>query len=105
MKTGNEGFAVMVSLLVRLRFAPEDREQIAEDLRQLAAESRREPGCITYIPHHVEGDPDTVVIYEQYRDEDAQAAHRKTEHFRKYAVEGLFQRMKDRSIEDLIALF
>ena len=94
----------MVSLIVRFRFAPEDRAEVAETLRLLAAASRQEPGCVSYIPHLVEGDPDTVLIYEQYRDAAAQAAHRDSEHFKQYAVGGIFQMMKERSVENLHAL-
>lgn len=94
----------MVSFAVRLKFAPEDRTDIAESLRLLTAASRQEPGCISYIPHQVEDDPDTVLIYEQYRDAQALAAHRETEHFKKHAVGGLFQKMRERSVENLIAL-
>jgi quinol monooxygenase YgiN len=95
----------MVSFVIRFTFAPEDRAEMAEAARLLAAETRKEPGCITYIPHHIEGDPDTIVTYEQYKDEEALAAHRKSAHFNKYAVEGLFQKMKERNLENLIALF
>jgi quinol monooxygenase YgiN len=94
----------MVSFIVRFKFAPEDRAEMAEAVRILAEESRREPGCVSYIPHQAEDDLDTVVIYEQYVDEDALAAHRESPHFKKYAVGGLFQKMKDRSLENLIAL-
>ena len=94
----------MVSFTVRLKFAAEDRADMAETLRLLAEASRQEPGCVSYIPHQVEGDPDTVVIYEQYRDSQALAAHRATEHFQKLAVGGLYQRMRDRSVENLTAL-
>ncbi len=94
----------MVSFVIRFRFTPEDRAEVAEALRMLTAESRREPGCVSYIPHHVEGDPDTIVIYEQYQDEKALAAHRETAHFKKYGVGGLFQKMKERDLENLIAL-
>ena len=69
-----------------------------------SARSRQEPGCVTYIPHAIEGDPDTVLIYEQYRDEPAAHAHRESDHFKKYAVGGLYQRMRERSREDLVAL-
>jgi quinol monooxygenase YgiN len=75
----------MVSFTARFTFAPEDRDEIAEVLRLVTSESRREPGCVTYIPHHVEGDPDTIVIYEQYKDAAALAAHRDSAHFKKYA--------------------
>ena len=93
--------AESVSFLVRLRFAPEDRQDISEFLRQLTTASRQEPGCLTYIPHWSEAAPDTVLIYEQYRDRAAHEAHRATAHFQKYAVGGLYQRMKERAVEDL----
>jgi len=94
----------MVSFTVRFTFAPEDRAEVAEALRLLTAGSRQEPGCVSYIPHHVEGDPDTIVIYEQYLDDKALAAHRETAHFKKYGVGGLFQKMKNRTLENLVAL-
>ena len=94
----------MISFIVRLKFAPEDRSAMAETLRHLAAESRREEGCISYIPHLQQENPDAVLIYEQYRDEQALAAHRESEHFRKYAVGGLYQKMLERTVENLSAL-
>jgi quinol monooxygenase YgiN len=94
----------MVSLIVRLKFTPEDRADVAETLHLLAAASRQEPGCVSYIAHRLEDDPDTVLIYEQYRDAAAQAAHRASEHFKRHAVAGLFQKMKERSVENLIAV-
>jgi len=94
----------MVSFLVRMTFAPEDRAELAEILRELATASRQEPGCVTYVPHLVEGDPDTVLIYEQYRDAGALEAHGQSAHFKKYAVGGLYQKMRERSREDLVAL-
>ena len=94
----------MITFTVRMTFAPEDRQEVAEMLRALAEASRQEPGCVTYIPHCVEGDPNTVLIYEQYRDEAAAEAHRQTPHFKKYAVGGLYQKMRERAREDLVAL-
>ncbi len=94
----------MISFAVRLKFAPEDRAEIAETLRLLTLASRQEPGCVSYIPHSLEDDPDTVVIYEQYRDAKALAAHRASEHFKLHAVGGLYQKMRERSVENLVAL-
>jgi quinol monooxygenase YgiN len=94
----------MISFVVRLKFAPEDRADITETLRLLATASRQEPGCVSYIPHHIEGDPDTVLIYEQYKDAKALAAHSESAHFKQYAVAGLYQRMRERSREDLVAV-
>jgi quinol monooxygenase YgiN len=44
------------------------------------------------------------LIYEQYVDEKALQAHRESAHFKKYAVGGLYQRMRERAVENLIAL-
>ncbi len=94
----------MISFAVRLRFAQEDRENVLNAVRQLAEASRREPGCITYIPHETKGDTGLIMIYEQYRDEAALDAHRASAHFHEYAIGGLYQWMKERSVEDLNAL-
>ncbi len=94
----------MVSFTVRMMFRAEDREEIAEALRVLAAESRKEPGCVSYVPHTVESNPDTVLIYEQYADDAAVEHHRGTAHFARYAVGVLYQKMLERQMEVLIAL-
>lgn len=87
-----------------MKFRSEDLAEIAEILRQLTAASRLEPGCVTYVPHFIESEPDTVVIYEQYKDEAAVEAHRGTPHFAKYAVGGLYQKMLERHVETLNAV-
>jgi quinol monooxygenase YgiN len=87
-----------------MTFRPEDREEIATILRELAAASRTEAGCISYVPHRVESDPDSIVIYEQYRDMAALDAHRASPHFALYAIGGLYQRMLVRSVEMLESL-
>jgi quinol monooxygenase YgiN len=101
---GKRELDFMVSFTVRMKFASEDRADVAETLRLLAAASRQEPGCVTYVPHYVEGDPDTVLIYEQYKDAKALAAHRETDHFKKHAVGGLYQKMRERVVENLVAV-
>jgi len=94
----------MVSFTVRMRFADQDRQQISEILEKLAAASRQEPGCLSYIPHWVEDDPSTVLIYEQYRDGQSLDAHRASSHFKEFAVGGLYQLMRDRTVENLTAV-
>jgi quinol monooxygenase YgiN len=94
----------MISFTVRMTFSPDDRADVAETLRVLALASRQEPGCVSYIPHYVEGNPDTVLVYEQYRDAAAAEAHRQSQHFKQHAVGGLYQKMRERLREDLVAL-
>ncbi len=94
----------MVSFTVRMTFRPDDRDEIAQTLRELTRLSREEPGCVSYIPHQVESDPDTVLIYEQYKDEDAADAHRASPHFAQYAIGVLYQKMLERHKEMLTAI-
>ncbi len=94
----------MVSFTVRLRFDQDDHEKVADILCHLTAATRQEPGCVSYIPHFVEGDNTTVLIYEQYKDEAALDFHRSAPHFAQYAIGGLYQLMKERQIENLTAV-
>ena len=94
----------MISFTVRMRFSDEDHDDIERILRELTRLSRREPGCVSYIPHFVDGDANIVLIYEQYKDEAAVEAHRATPHFAQYAIGGLYQKMLDRSVETLAAI-
>jgi quinol monooxygenase YgiN len=94
----------MISFTVRMTFRPEDREEIEQTLRELTRLSRQEPGCVSYVPHHVESEPDTIVIYEQYKDEAAVEHHRATPHFASFAIGGLYQKMLERSVENLNAI-
>jgi quinol monooxygenase YgiN len=94
----------MLSFNVRMTFDQSDRDEITEILCHLTAASRKEPGCASYIPHLVEGEACTVLIYEQYVDDAALEHHRGTPHFHQYAVGGLYQRMKERQVENLTAV-
>lgn len=94
----------MISFTVRMRFKPEDHEQVQDALRALTVASRLEPGCLAYVPHTIEGDPNTVVIYEQFRDQAAREAHAASDHFKKHAVGCLYQRMLLRETENLRAV-
>jgi quinol monooxygenase YgiN len=94
----------MISFTVRMRFNSEDHGEITQILEELTRLSRQEPGCVSYIAHWVESEPTTVLIYEQYRDEAAVEHHRGTPHFAKFAIGGLYQKMLDRSMENLQAI-
>jgi len=87
-----------------MRFNPAEREEMAVILRELTAASRQEPGCVSYIAHFVEGVPDMVLIYEQYKDAEALELHREAPHFKQYAIGGLYQKMLERQLENLTAL-
>jgi quinol monooxygenase YgiN len=94
----------MLSFTVKMTFDSADRDAVQEILCQLTPASRNEPGCVSYIPHFVEGEGCTVLIYEQYVDEAALEHHRGSPHFHQYAIGGLYQKMKQRQLENLSAI-
>ncbi len=94
----------MLSFTVRMRFEEADHDAIRDHLIALTLGSRQEPGCISYIAHFVSDDPSTVLIYEQYTSDAALEAHRNTPHFKEHAIGGLYQRMRERSMENLTAV-
>jgi quinol monooxygenase YgiN len=91
----------MVSFVVRMRFKPEDRADIEQIMHGLTPPSRAEEGCVTYIPHWMESEPSTLLIYEQYVDEAALEFHRSSPHFAKYGTGGLLQKMLGRELDYL----
>jgi quinol monooxygenase YgiN len=94
----------MVSFTVRMGFRDEDREQVEDYLRKLADASRKEPGCVTYVPHLVEQGPAAILIYEQYADEAALEHHRNSTHFAEYGANGLYKLITSRELERLDAV-
>ncbi len=94
----------MISFTVRMRFDHRDLDTIRGNLQALTAGSRQEPGCVSYIAHFLADDPCTVLIYEQYANDSALDFHRTTLHFKQHAIGGLYQHMKERHIENLVAV-
>ncbi len=94
----------MISFTVLMRFEPGDIDEIRGHLQALTVASRKEPGCVNYVAHFLADDPTTVFIYEQYTDEPALDFHRNSEHFKLHAIGGLYQFMKDRHVENLVAV-
>jgi quinol monooxygenase YgiN len=94
----------MISFTVRMRFDPKEVDEIRAHLEALTSASRAEPGCVNYVAHFLADDPTTVLIYEQYVDDEALDAHRASPHFAQHAIGGLYQGMKDRHVENLHAV-
>jgi quinol monooxygenase YgiN len=60
-----------------LRARPGRRAELLDLLRELVdAAATDEPGTLVYVMHEVEDDPDVVVSYELFADEDALEEHK-----------------------------
>ncbi len=71
----------MLTIIVRYEAKPGAEDAIASALGKLIAPTRREPGCLQFVVYRSQEEPGQFVIYEQYADDDAVAAHRETAHY------------------------
>ena len=75
----------MYVLVVSARVKPEQRSRFLEAIEDNAVSAvREEPGCLRFDVVRDNDDPDHYLFYEVYRDEDAFAAHRGSDHFARW---------------------
>ena len=79
----------MFVLLVQFTVHAGKEEQAKEYIRKMEENTRREPGCQIYIGSQSNEDPRRFIFYEQYKDEQALAAHRAAPYFAQYVTNGL----------------
>ena len=84
-------------LTVTLRIRQGAEEEASRHLRELARQTRQEPGNLVYNAHRSLEDPQRFLIYELYRDEAALEAHRATPHFAAHATGGLYPLVEERN--------
>lgn len=68
-----------VVIFTRLTAAPGKRDALRDALDQLAVATRAEPGNEVFVVHPARDEPDVILGYEVFRDDDAVTAHRATE--------------------------
>ena len=83
-------------LVVKMHTLEGKDDEAAGVVAELAEATRKEPGCIHYIPVRSVDDPRTFLIYEQYVDRAALDAHGASEHFERLATGHLFELMESR---------
>lgn len=57
-----------------------DNPDTVEAIKTMVATSRAEDGCIDYTFAQDLSDPDTIIIYERWRDQEALTAHGQSAH-------------------------
>jgi quinol monooxygenase YgiN len=77
-------------LVVRMRVKEGEEESAIALMRELAEETRKEPGNELYVPCREPEDPRSFLFYEQYVDRAAFEEHGSSEHFQRLAVNGLW---------------
>ena len=65
-----------ISIIATVRIREGMMEQAEGALRKAVPKIKEsEPGTLEYIPHTVKEDPNVIIFYEKYADEDALKAH------------------------------
>ena len=89
----------MICLNVQLLVKAGHEQQVADFFKPLTEASRKEPGCLFYVAHQHRDDPRKFLVYEQYKDDAALAAHRNSDHFKRYAADGLYKFVEHREAD------
>jgi quinol monooxygenase YgiN len=69
----------VITYTVAVRAQPGKRDELLEVFRELAASADAEPGTLLYTFHTVDDDPDVVLTFEVFRDDDALKAHQRAD--------------------------
>ena len=83
-------------LVVRMRVKEGEEDRALAVIRELAEETRKEPGNEAYVPCIDPDDPRSLIFYEQYVDMDAFEAHGGSEHFQRLGVGQLWDLLESR---------
>ena len=89
----------MLILAVHVTMKAGHEDEVLDAFRKLQEETRREPGCITYVVQRSRENTRRYLIYEQYTDQAALEAHRNSPHFKQYAAEGFYRFVEERRAE------
>lgn len=90
-----------VYLFAKWKVREGNLEKVLSLFPKLAALSRAEEGCLLYDIHQGRTEPNTLMLYECYRDEAAVNAHRSSEHFQKMVIGEMVPMLESR--EPLLA--
>jgi quinol monooxygenase YgiN len=62
-------------LVAEMRASPECEKKLYKLLRRMAAQTREEPGCLTYDIHQSSADSELFFVYQIWQDETMFQAH------------------------------
>jgi quinol monooxygenase YgiN len=74
----------MVKLIARLSAKPGQEDVLTNALRELAAPSREEAGCLLYDVCVVRDEPARLLVLEEWESQDALDRHMATPHFKAF---------------------
>jgi len=70
----------MIFVIATLKTTEKDKNALLQASYTCIAETRKEPGCLSYDLHASVSDPETLVFVERWRDREDLDAHFQTPH-------------------------
>jgi len=83
-------------LAVRMQVKAGEEQRAHALIKELTEATRQEPGNELYAPCVEPDDPRSVLIFEQYRDQEAFEAHGASDHFQRLAAGQLWDLLESR---------
>jgi quinol monooxygenase YgiN len=89
----------MTTVIARWKIKKGQLETVRELLNQMVSATRAESGNLCYDLYHSADAPENILLFEQYTDEAAFAAHRAASHFQSLVLEKLIPLLESRSVQ------
>lgn len=91
-------------LTVHFDIIPGHEDEILAAFRKLAAESRKEPGCVSYFLTQDVDNPQTFTVIERWASVEAFEAHKQMPHFKEFGAlaQGKRENMKAYKLKQII---
>ena len=82
----------MIVLMAVLQAAEGRGNDVVEEFKNLVPKVREDPGTIAYVINQAVDNPDKILVYEKYENQEALQYHGQTEHFKAFgqATRGMF---------------
>ncbi len=94
----------MICVAVTYVVLPNREEEAIDLFTSMTEATLQESGCRMYQVHRSREEPRRFFLYEQYEDDKALEAHRKSPHFEQHVQRGLFRILESRTPDTWIAL-
>ena len=75
----------MISLFVKIPLKEGKAAEFTEAFKEIAAEVAKEEGNFLYSLNFAKDAPNTAIIMERYKDQDALTAHSQSDHYKAFA--------------------
>ncbi|MEY8758978.1 putative quinol monooxygenase [Chryseobacterium tongliaoense] len=75
-----------IILIAEYQIKANKLSEVLNFLKQVAEFTVQEPGCLQYTAYQSAEDPERIILYEIYKDDDALEQHRQSDYFKQIVL-------------------